>query len=37
LKAVVSLAFGKGRFRWLAASGLAIIGLALALSLLLLR
>jgi uncharacterized membrane protein (DUF4010 family) len=37
LKVVVTLAFGKGRFRWLAASGLAMIGFALALSLLLFR
>jgi uncharacterized membrane protein (DUF4010 family) len=37
LKAAVALALGKGSFRWLAAGGLAVIGCALALSLLLFR
>jgi hypothetical protein len=34
LKAVVSVALGNGGFRWRAASGLAVIGLALAVSIL---
>jgi uncharacterized membrane protein (DUF4010 family) len=37
LKAAVVLALGKGSFRWFGAGGLAIIGFALALSLLLFR
>jgi uncharacterized membrane protein (DUF4010 family) len=37
LKAALALAFGKGGFRWFAAGGLAVIGAALALSLLIVR
>jgi uncharacterized membrane protein (DUF4010 family) len=37
LKAVVAAALGRGRFRWLAVSGLATIGAALVISLIVLR
>ena len=37
LKAAVSFSLGRDRFRWLAAGGLALIGVSLAMSLALLR